>query len=232
MYNRRWPGGKNGNLCSLTFPVDQRQAVSLRGEATIMTTQLNSLIKIKPWLIGVLLSTAAMFLGYNYGSDTASLLGGEPGMSARIGKGLIWGVVLAGLQWPIVRVVGVPPMKLFVAGAVGFAVGYPLGQTIQGIMVDWSLNWIWGYGSALATFGLFLGMPQWWIFRRHMQRASLWILFSVIGWMLTGLPWINFGVDSGEGAILYGIVTGLGLVWLVHSQQPNVKVKGSVRAGV
>ena len=232
MYNRTWPGGQSGNLCSLTFPADQRQAVSLRGEATIVTTQLNSLIKIKPWLIGVLLSTAAMFLGYTFGSDAARLLGGEPGMSARIGKGLVWGVVIAGLQWPIVRAVGVPPIRLFVAGAVGFAVGYPLGQTIQGMVLDRSLHWIWGYGSALATFGLLLGMPQWWIFRRHMQRASLWILFSVTGWMLTGVAWINFGVNSGEDSIVYGIVTGLGLVWLVHSQQPNVKVKGSVRAGV
>jgi hypothetical protein len=67
-----------------------------------MTPQINTLIKIKPWLIGVLLSTAAMFLGYELGSDTARLLGGEPGIWARMGKGLVWGVVIAGLQWPIV----------------------------------------------------------------------------------------------------------------------------------
>jgi hypothetical protein len=188
-----------------------------------MTPQLNTLIKIKPWLIGVLLSTAAMFLGYNFGSDTARLLGGEPGIWARMGKGLVWGLVIAGLQWPIVRAVGVLPIRFSVASAVGFAVGYPFGQTIQAIMVmDSRLNWIWGYGSALAIFGLFLGMPQWWIFRRHMRRASLWILFSVMGWILTGVAWINFGVNSGEDCVAYGIVTGLGLVWLVHSQQPGV----------
>jgi hypothetical protein len=121
------------------------------------------------------------------------------------------------------------PIRFFVASAVGFAVGYPSGQTIQGILVHhWSLHWT-GYWSCVATFGLFLGVPQWWIFRRHMQRASLWILFSVIGWMLTGVAWINFGVNSGEDSILYGIVTGLALVWLVHSQQLNVKVKESWR---
>jgi len=123
----------------------------------------------------------------------------------------------------------VRPILFIVASAVGFAVGYPLGQTIQGITVlDWSLNWMWGYGSALATFGLFLGMPQWWIVRRHMKRASLWILFSVTGWMLTGVAWITFGAGSLLDSIVYGIVTGLGLVWLVHSQQHSVKVKGSV----
>jgi hypothetical protein len=55
-----------------------------------------------------------------------------------------------------------------------------------------------------------------------MQRASLWILLSVIGWMLTGVAWIKIGVGSGVDSIVYGIVTGLGLVWLVHSQPPNV----------
>jgi hypothetical protein len=42
-----------------------------------------------------------------------------------------------------------------VASAVCVAAGYPLGQTIQGIIVkQWSLHWA-GYASALATFGLF-----------------------------------------------------------------------------
>jgi hypothetical protein len=40
----------------------------------------------------------------------------------------------------------------------------------------------------------------------------------VLGWILTGAAWINFGVNSGEDAIAYGIVTGLGLAWLVHSR--------------
>jgi hypothetical protein len=142
-----------------------------------------------------------------------------------MGKGLVWGVIIAGLQWPIVRARGVRLIQFCVAGAVGFAVGYPLGQTIQGIIVlHWSLNWT-GYCSALAAFGLFLGAPQWWIFRRHMKRASLWVLFSVIGWMLTGLAWISFRVGDGLDSIVYGIVTGLGLVWLVHSQPPSAKAK-------
>jgi hypothetical protein len=178
---------------------------------------------ITPWLIGVLLSTVAMFLGYDFGSETAELLGGEPGIWARLAKGLVWGGVIAGLQWPIVRTVGVPPIRFILASAVGFAVGYPLGQTIQLIFVHhWSLHWT-GYWSAVATFGLLLSVPQWWIFRRHLKRASLWVLFSLTGWMLTGLVWLN----GGRGGFEYGIVTGLGLVWLVHSQKRSVKVKAS-----
>ncbi len=120
-----------------------------------------------------------MFLGYELGSETARLLGGEPGIWARLAKGFVWGGLVAGLQWPIVRAVGVRPLSFVVASAVAFAVGYPFGQTIQGILS--SLHWICGYGSALATFGLFLGIPQWWVFRHHMRRRGLWILVSVIG---------------------------------------------------
>jgi hypothetical protein len=193
-----------------------------------MRTQSKTLIRIKPWLIGILLSTAAMFLGYELGSETARLLGGEPGIWARLGKGFVWGGAIAGLQWPVVRAVGVLPIRFLVASTVCFAVGYPLGHTIQGILDSWGLNWMVAYGSALVVLGLSLGMPQWWIFRRHMQHASLWILMSMIGWMLTGVAWITSGAGSGEDAIAYGIATGPGLVWLVHSQRPNVKAKGSI----
>ena len=59
-----------------------------------------------------------------------------------------------------------------------------------------------------------------------MRHASLWILFSVTGWMLTGVAWLKFGgAGSGVDSIAYGIVTGLGLVWLVHSQPSDVKSK-------
>ncbi|MCU0342870.1 MAG: hypothetical protein MUF28_03500 [Ignavibacterium sp.] len=45
-----------------------------------MKTKLNTWIKIVPWIIGFLLSTAAMSLGYILGSDKANLMGGEPGI--------------------------------------------------------------------------------------------------------------------------------------------------------
>jgi hypothetical protein len=183
-----------------------------------MTTRLISWTNIKPALLGVLLSSAGMFLGYQLGSETARLLGGEPFIWARISKGLVWGAVIGGLQWPIVRGAGVLPVRFLVASAVGFAAGYPLGQTIQAnIVFHWSLH-LTGYWSALAAFGLFLGVPQWWILRRHLKRASLWVLLSVIGWMLTGLARMSLRTGDGLDSLWYGIATGLGLVWLARSQ--------------
>ena len=159
-----------------------------------------------------------MFLGYELGSETAGLLGGEPWIWARISKGLVWGGVIGGLQWPIVRAAGVPPVRFLIASAVGFAAGYPLGQTIQANMVfHWNMH-LTGYWSAVAAFGLFLGVPQSWVFRRHMKRAGLWVLFSVAGWILTGLAWMGSSAGDWVDALLYGLVTGLGLVWLARSR--------------
>jgi len=84
-----------------------------------------------------------------------------------------------------------------------------------------------GYWLAVATFGLSVGVPQWLIFRRHMRRASLWVLCSVIGWMLAGAVWLSSRAGDGLDAMVYGIVTGLGLVWLVHLQPPKMKVAES-----
>lgn len=188
-----------------------------------MKTKFNNWIKIIPWITSFLLSAAGMFLGYNLGSDTASLMGGEPEIWARLSKGFVWGGIIGGLQWPIVRAIGVQPVRLIFASAIGFAAGYILGQTFQAIFShNLSLN-LTGYWSAVITFGLFLSVPQWLIFRRYLKRAYLWVLFSLIGWLLTGFSWINFGSNSGVESILYGIVTGIGLIWLVHTEKSKAK---------
>jgi hypothetical protein len=156
-----------------------------------MKTQWNNWTKLIPWLIAVLLSSAGMFLGYELGSGMARLLGGEPGIWARMGKGFVWGGVITGLQWSVIRSVGVRPLLLMVTGVVSFAVGYPLGQTIQSIFIHhWNLH-LTGYWLAVATFGLSLGVPQSLIFRRHLKRSGLWILLSLTGWILTGLVWLS-----------------------------------------
>lgn len=190
--------------------------------------KLKTWIKIVPWIIGFLLSTAGMYLGYNLGSDTASLMGGEPGIWARLGKGFIWGGVIACLQWPIVRVVGVNPLWFVFASSFSFAIGYPFGQTIQGFFIyNWNLH-LTGYWLCVTAFGLFMGVPQWLVLRHQLKRASVWIFFSLIGWILTGLAWINFGGDSGVESISYGIIAGFGLVWMVNYKQIKLKNDRSI----
>jgi hypothetical protein len=189
-----------------------------------MTTRSITWADVKSGLIGVLLCSAGMFLGYELGSETARIVGGEPLIWARISKGLVWGAVMGSLQWPMVRVFGVPPVWFLLASAVGFAAGYPLGQTIQAnVVFHWGLH-LTGYWLAIAAFGLFLGVAQWWILRRHMKRAGLWVLFSVTGWMLTGLARTSFHAGEGLDSLMYGIVTGLGLIWLARSHSPIARL--------
>ena len=185
--------------------------------------QSNTRTNIKRWLyvfMCVLLSSAGMFLGWNLGSSTAGLLGGEPGLLAQAGKGLVWGVVIAVMQWLIVRGLGVSIIRFLAASAVGFAAGYPLGQRIVAMM-NLDLSWKLQYASALAIYGTSLTVPQWWVLRRHMKRANLWILFSMTGWALAGVGWYRFGVNSGMESIAYGIAAGPGLFWLARSPRTN-----------
>ena len=44
----------------------------------MIPSALNAGLRLWPWLIGVLLCSAAMMLGHDLGNETASLLGGEP----------------------------------------------------------------------------------------------------------------------------------------------------------
>jgi hypothetical protein len=224
---RGGPGKSTAHLQFTCLPLRRECAVDILDEVGIVVRKPytcggeKNMAKLRrDGVIGVLLSSAGMFLGWNLGSSTASLLGGEPSIWAQVGKGLVWGVVIAGMQWFIVRALGVPTIRFLAASAVGFAVGYPLGQRVNSMM-GWALSWKWEYWSALTIYGLSLTVPQWWIFRRHMRRASLWILFSMIGWMLASVAWLRFGVNSGVESIAYGIVTGLGLVWLVHSPRTD-----------
>lgn len=183
-------------------------------------TRSTAWTRMWPWFLGVVLSAAGMFLGYDIGSETARLLGGEPGLWARMGKGFAWGGLIAALQWPLVRAAGVAPLRFVLAGAVGLAVGYPLGQTIQGMLVEqWSAPWM-GYAAALAAFGLSLSVPQWWVIRRQFLHAKMWIGFSVAGWLLSGILVTGARIDVLD-SVVYGMLAGLGLVWIAQSPRPR-----------
>ena len=102
-----------------------------------MTKQSNTRINIKLWrdgVIGVLLSSAGMFLGRHLGSVTAGLLGGEPSIWAQAGKGLVWGVVIAGMQWFIVRALGVAWLS--------FGVNSGVESIAYGIVTGPGLVWL------------------------------------------------------------------------------------------
>ncbi len=175
---------------------------------------------IKPWIIACLLCTAAMgmgfFLGWAVLTATTDNFIRDPETWDRVIEGFVRGMLVASLQWPIVRVAGVRAIPFMVASGVGLAVGYPTGQFVS----DWGfgLPWVW----AFAIYGLLLGVPQWLVIRSHVKGGWIWIPISTIGWMLTILVWggvmdseLGFVGGLGVGAILFGLIFGTGLVWLV-----------------
>ncbi|MCK4901280.1 MAG: hypothetical protein KAS38_21025 [Anaerolineales bacterium] len=75
--------------------------------------------------------------------------------------------------------------------------------------------------------GFAIGLPQWLILRRQLSRSSIWLLGSSIGagagpWLILVTDLINqSGIISYiVGVLVYAIVTGLFLSWLLvyHNQ--------------
>ena len=117
-------------------------------------------------------------------------------------------------------------MGLGCRAAVALAIGYPLGQTVQAVLtLQGDLPMI-GYWSAITVFGLSLGLAQWAVYRGHVQRAGLWILCSLAGWIAVGAMWLS----GGTAGVEYGAISGLGLAWLARASRqgsPNHATQGS-----
>lgn len=75
--------------------------------------------------------------------------------------------------------------------------------------------------------GFAIGLPQWLILRRQLSRSSIWLLGSSIGsaagaWLILVTDLINYSgiISYIIGVLVYSIVTGLTLSWLlVHHNQ-------------
>ena len=74
------------------------------------------------------------------------------------------------------------------------------------------------------TFGLSLGLVQWWLLQRQGVSAAFWPLITVVGYTLAFSIVVFF---SGEGrewialsgmSLLLGAITGLGMMWLLRQE--------------
>lgn len=162
------------------------------------------------------------------------------------GHVLSWGLVLGfgdirALYWlpdlPAYVLIG-----LLMGGALGlvqkglarFALGLPLRGWLRVSLVGWVLGWLaymglsdvilgfWGMPIWLQALPIFVipGLLQWWILRRHVQRAAWWLAASAVSALTFGAMWDGSTTASGlgvyiAGAAAQGAVTGLVLLWLV-----------------
>jgi len=106
------------------------------------------------------------------------------------------------------------PIGLFLASLINRIIpdGMPIGDD-ESIVVLTVLYFV---------IGISIGLPQWLILRRQLLKASIWVLGSSVG--VAGAFWFILATDlinqSGilsyiVGGLIYPIVTGLTILWLI-----------------
>jgi hypothetical protein len=177
-------------------------------------------------LFWVLASTAGLVLGLVGGTIVgmpASLLLDMLGLGI-LGMaviGAVYGAAIGLAQWLTLRyfVSWASRWVLYSAagGSVGFLVGYVAGLAVEERM---------GNSIHGLVLGASLGVAQWFILRRAVPWAWLWIAVSTVG---MGIVWSFPIAIMAEGGILrlavqtiaYGVMTGGCLLWLMRRGEPD-----------
>lgn len=71
--------------------------------------------------------------------------------------------------------------------------------------------------GAFAGVGAWMGAVQWFLLRRHVRGAWLWVPASAIGWCAWYLRYWSYGVDWLPVAVAAGLVTGVAMAFLLRS---------------
>ena len=175
--------------------------------------------------------------------------------------GYLLGFVLTMLGLIAGEVIGLPEFQIVVGAAMGAGVGFTQNRLARNWLAAGRL-WAWasvlGLGASFLIFdlaalvwgnlpnreslqldialgGLLVGLLQWRVLARHMERAGWWVLASVVGWTLAGRvsnvtfsgDWdalLNLGMILLGGVVL-GVVTGGVLVWMVGRSQTHETIR-------
>lgn len=125
--------------------------------------------------------------------------------------GLVVGVMLIGvLQWLVLWRAMNRAAWWLLASLAATAV---VGGVIFGLgLISADLGWFGG----VSLFGTVVGVLQWAVLRRHVPRASWWVVASTAGWGL-GMPIGDIVGPPALGAV-YGAITGIVLVLLLRQR--------------
>lgn len=163
------------------------------------------------WFAWLLTSTVGLALGWFLGWQTSFVI---PGVFSTIMLGVVAGLILGAFQWLVLRTQFNDSALWILATAAGWGVGFPMGVFLaQNFgLVDWSFGLVVG----IAT-GVVVGFYQWLFLKRRVPRATWWIpvngfaLASGFIYYRADAVWLGLLVGA-----LYGIVTGVALVWLLY----------------
>jgi hypothetical protein len=154
------------------------------------------------------------------GVTAGDVIGGLPEFVFGSVLGLIFGTTLGTAHWWILRRHLRPAASWIGATLLGFVVA---GSIIFGMMngsePDTSLMTKLGHGLVL---GAALGLGQWFILRRRLDEAKVWIAISTISWVVAELAGV--ALTGAVGAplnlvglfLVGGVLPGGGMMWLLR----------------
>lgn len=209
------------------------------------------------WWRWVLANLVGEFIGLGIagalGAGMALLFSQATGVIATIVMGLALvvaaiaeGSVVGLAQWRVLHrpLPTLTQRSWVVASALGSLIAWVVGMTLGALggdligAGDGATGLI--FGALLGPLvGALLGVAQWWMLRRYVQRAGWWVLANAVAWTagmaiifaatnlvqehtsvtLTAAIWAVSGILAGATvAALHGLV----LVWLLRSRMPLV----------
>lgn len=131
------------------------------------------------------------------------------------------------LQWTIANIVG-----WGVGLAFGFAIVGRLSQIVGGFLSQSNVNLSLALvGAMVGMMTIPVGIMQWFVLRRQMERAGRWVLASTVGWIIgLAIGWsasmvLNDSSDAWHSAAMGAITGGIGggvsgaMQWIVTWQE-------------
>jgi hypothetical protein len=172
---------------------------------------------------GFWIAWAAAFLGFPLGGTAAAVLVGAitTPLTGALG-GALTGAVIGAAEWLVLRR-RLPLTSAWIAAtALGMGVGLALSIALLGTDTA---------GSALPLRGLItgagIGAAQYLLLRSQISRAPVWALVVALSWAVGWLITRAVGVDLAQhwsvfgssGALLFQLLTGLTLAWLLQERK-------------
>jgi hypothetical protein len=162
------------------------------------------------WFAWLFTSALGIGLGWVLGWQASFLI---TGFFSTVSLGAALGLTLGIFQLPILRIQFQNSALWILLTAAGWGVGFPLGVAMAQSfgLADW------GFGLVLgAVTGAVVGFSQWLYLSKRIAKPGLWIpvssfaLASGLVYYRADAAWLGLLVGA-----LYGIVTGVALVWLL-----------------
>ncbi len=191
----------------------------------LVSTRRDLTVRWRFWLRWVVANAFGFGIGFPLGWSILLRNESSPGTWVTVLTSILaWALVSAivGIvQWLVVRAI-FSDARWILATVIGWTVGVVTSAAVPG----------WGMPAFALVYGAAVGLSQALVFRWSFQRAALWISASAAGWaigwaLLTPLqPLLTaLGSDMSPFALgtiigtVSGIITGLGLVWLLRPGQ-------------